>query len=79
MWQQTIDSQGWRSQAPGTRTRGNRALMGRLADHLDLYRRCLRAGREIGHLSRLSDARLAALGLSRETLAREVLARHGML
>jgi len=73
------------NQAYGVETLGTRprrrpgSVLAALAEWIESYRRTLRAGSEIAELMRLSDAQLAALGLRRETLARKILAKHGIV
>lgn len=49
-----------------------------LADQWDLYRRYVRAGKEIEALLSLSDETLAARGLERTEISRVVLEKHGI-
>lgn len=49
-----------------------------VSERIDRYRRFIRAGQEIERLLRMSDAQLAALGLRRSELGRQVLKRHNV-
>ena len=64
---------------PGVRplTRTARILRA-LADQWDVYRRYVRAGKEVEALFALSDETLATRGLERAGIGRMVLEKHGI-
>ena len=69
----------WNFEAHGSRRRRQTAsVFAALAGVIQTYRRYIRAGSEIEDLLRLSDAQLAARGLTREGVARRTFAKHGI-